>query len=277
MLWAVVLLSVLAASFVAQSRSQVQLAANFSENAKAAALADAGVEIAKLRLARSQLRDGPTVAINGGPEICAFGAGLIRILIEAEPAKIDLNTAKPQLIVDAFRRAGFSAAEADVLAARLRDFRDADDLVSPNGGAEAAAYRAARRVGPKNADLEAVEELGQVLGVTAEAMERLRDVVTVHSRRFDIDRSLTGPNVSEEVESQTASAETSPINRAGRSMTPQTAYRIVADGAAPSGAVHRRVRVVYFSNGTFTTLSAPPDPGLDTPWTPDFSAAPCAV
>jgi general secretion pathway protein K len=104
-----------------------------------------------------------------------------------ESAKIDLNAAAEPLLRGLLQNVGGLDADAtqQVLEAML-DWRDADDLVRPNG-AEAADYRAAgRKYVPTNGPFESVGELQRVLGVTPALMARIADSLTVYSRQAGI-------------------------------------------------------------------------------------------
>jgi len=73
--------------------------------------------------------------------------------------------------------------EAAALVDVIGDWRDPDDLKRLNG-AEAEDYRhASYPYGPRNAPFESIDELGQVIGMSEDLLERLRPALTVFSRR----------------------------------------------------------------------------------------------
>ena len=184
-LWGLVLLAVIAAAFTTETRTGVTLARNHLENAKAKALADAGVHAAVLGLHRRQVEkrwraDGTVYSM-------ASGEGEVAIVIADEAGKIDLNRAPDELIQGLFTAVGLAAAEAQALTAAIADFRDGDDETHA-GGAEDAEYSAAGFAwGPKNAPFEAVEELHQVLGMTRQVYALASPGLTVHSRSKGVD------------------------------------------------------------------------------------------
>ena len=192
-LWLVTLLSVVAASFGATSRTETQLARNAVEKARAEALADAGVYRAILALLepdpeRQWRADGTVYPIR-------FGAGEVGVAIQDEAGRIDLNVAADELLHGLFLYAGLDGPGADALLDALADFRDPDDLRSPNG-AEDPDYRAAGQpYGAKDGPLEAVEELQQVLGMTPELYRRIAPLVTVYSWQDGIDPVTAPPEV----------------------------------------------------------------------------------
>ncbi len=184
-LWGLVLLAVIAAAFTTETRTEVALARNLVENAKARALADAGVYRAILGLLAPDVEqrwfaDVPFYTL-------ASDAGEVSIAIEDEAGKIDLNAAPDELVQGLFIAIGVKEAQAAALTAAIADFRDPDDETHL-GGAEADDYRAAGLAwGPKNNPFEAIEELHQVLGMTREIFRLAAPGLTVHSRSRGVD------------------------------------------------------------------------------------------
>ena len=144
-LWVLVLLSVIAAGFLYETRTQTKLARNLVENAKARALADAGVHRAVLALLEPRTKGllGPEIEnllllapdpraprrrlegalerelagvrgaetegvsrqgwrADGTVYAWAFGGAEVRISIEDEGGKIDLNRARDELLKGLF-------------------------------------------------------------------------------------------------------------------------------------------------------------------------------
>jgi Type II secretion system (T2SS), protein K len=90
-LWIAGLLAIMAASFASASRTEARLARNQLENAKAEALADAGVHRAALGLLE---RDPQRVwKPDGRVYRFTLGEGDVQVLIRDEDGKIDLNEA----------------------------------------------------------------------------------------------------------------------------------------------------------------------------------------
>ena len=96
-LWITGLLAVMAASFASSTRTEARLARNQEENAKAEALADAGVH----RAAFGLLDLDPETAWRAGGTAHGFalGEGEVQVQIEDEDGKIDLNGAPLELLV----------------------------------------------------------------------------------------------------------------------------------------------------------------------------------
>jgi general secretion pathway protein K len=184
-LWVTTLLAVMAAGLTSSTRTERILARNQLENAKAEALADAGVYRAVLGLLdldpeTGWLADGRVYRIE-------LPDGVTQIAIEDEEAKVDLNTAPLELLAGLFRAVGIDEEQAAALADRVGDFRDPDDEALPLGAEDADYIRVGLARGAKDAPLIASRELLQVLGVTPELYDRVRRHVTVFSGSEGID------------------------------------------------------------------------------------------
>jgi type II secretory pathway component PulK len=82
---------------------------------------------------------------------------------------VDVNSASPERLVRLLVAAGLSGPAADSLASAILDWRDRDDIARP-AGAEAAWYRAAQAVLPRNGPLQADAELRLVRGMESVAL-----------------------------------------------------------------------------------------------------------
>jgi general secretion pathway protein K len=196
-LWVLVLLSLIAASFTYTTRTEVNLTRNLIEAAKAEALADAGINRAILGLmdpdeATRWKADGRVYIFRLGGEGDEADAGAnevgpegseVRITIQDEIGKIDLNRAQDELLQSLFELAGLDPDEAAALVDAIVDFRDPDDLVRLNGAEDKDYAAAGLPWGAKDAPFEAVEELEQVLGMNLEIYRRVKPALSVFARR----------------------------------------------------------------------------------------------
>ena len=183
-LWGVAILSLIAMAFLADSRSQSTIARNLEENAKAQALADAGI----YRAVAGLLTIDPAGAwrADGTVYRLELGEGEVAITIADEGGKVDLNRAQDRLLAGLLRVMGEGEAEAEALVGAIRDFADADNR-RRDSGAEDFDYAAAGRAwGAKDAPFESVAELQQVLGVARPLYDRLAPFLTVYSGRAQI-------------------------------------------------------------------------------------------
>ncbi|MDH3241971.1 MAG: general secretion pathway protein GspK [Alphaproteobacteria bacterium] len=179
-LWALVLLALIAATVLGESRGTSRLARNLLDAARAEALADGGVHRAVSGLAApvaagSWRADGTVYAWRRAE-------GEIRIRIEDEGGKVDLNRAGGLLLRRLFEGVGLEPARAEALADAVEDYRDADGIRRQRGAEDPDYQAAGLPFGAKDAPFDAVEELQQVLGMNAEIYAALAGAVTVHSR-----------------------------------------------------------------------------------------------
>jgi general secretion pathway protein K len=184
-LWITGLLAIMAASFASSTRTEARLAHNHEENAKAEALADAGVHRAVFGL----LDFDPETAWRADRTVYAFslGEGDVQVRIEDEDGKIDLNGAPLQLFTGLFVALGLPEENAQLLADRIGDFRDEDSEPGPLGAEDEVYFSAGLRQGAADRPFATESELLRVLGMTQRLYEQVRPYVTVYSGAEGID------------------------------------------------------------------------------------------
>ena len=190
-LWVLILLSVLAAGLMRSSRTQVDLARNAADSAQAEALTEAGLSLAVLNLLQANPSD--RWQVNGAVYGWRFGGGEMRISVQDEAGKVDLNAAAPELLAAFFEAAGAEPREAEALSEALADYRDIDQdpraLGAEDPDYQAAGYDHEAKDGP----LTVIEELRLVYGMPSELYDRLAPAVTVYSRQPQPHPELSGP------------------------------------------------------------------------------------
>jgi general secretion pathway protein K len=179
------LLAIIAASFASNTRTEARLARNERENAKAEALADAGVHRAVFGL----LDANPETAWRPGGSAYAFplGDGDVQVWIEDEDGKIDLNGAPLTLLTGLFIALGLPEEDAQGMADRIGDFRDDDSEPEPLGAEDEAYFDAGLPQGAADRPFATERELLRVLGMTQSLYEQVRSYVTVYSGAEGID------------------------------------------------------------------------------------------
>lgn len=118
-LWIVVFLSAVAVHFSAAGRTQIALARNVVDAARAEALADGAVVAALFNLAGPQ----PDWAADGSTHRQSFEAGEAAIAVEDENAKINPNLASPRLLGALFEALGAGKDAAEIAATALTQRR----------------------------------------------------------------------------------------------------------------------------------------------------------
>lgn len=180
-LWGMSLLAVVAVSLTAMVRGEALLMRNRTEQAQAEALAEAGISLAVMGLLEP--RPDRRWAADGVVRTVVFAGRRLRVAIEDEQGKIDLNSASPELLAGLFVSAGQSKAWAAVLADRVADWRDEDDLRRLNGAESADYQNAGHAARPRNGPFQSLEELGLVLEVSPDLPRRVRPALTLYSGR----------------------------------------------------------------------------------------------
>jgi general secretion pathway protein K len=174
-LWVMALLAVMVVGFAGDARTELKLARNQADAAEARAIADTGVSLALLNVLDNN--EDTAWRVDGGTHSLAYGDGTIRVSVQDEGGKIDLNLAPPALLASLFRTLGIDGGEA--LAAAIQEWRR-----QHGNGADEPLPRA----GP----FLALEQLRAVPGITAAIYARAAPFLTVYIRRDRID-PLTAP------------------------------------------------------------------------------------
>jgi general secretion pathway protein K len=192
-LWVVAIMALVAAVFMRETRTEIALTRNLAEDAKAEALAEAGVNRAILVLLG--LDDSIAWRADGTPFAFEYGGGIVQVSMQDEGGKIDLNRAGDAVLQGLFTSLGVNQDAAQHLVDAIADFRDADGLKHVNGAEDAEYARAGLPYDAKDAPFAATEELLQVFGMTPEIYARVAPLVTVYSPRRDVNLATAPPAV----------------------------------------------------------------------------------
>lgn len=192
-LWLVALLTALVGAYALTARIEALQGRVGSRGAMAQEIARAGMEYALVRVAdrNPETHWQP----NGRAYAWRFDGHDVQVRIIDETGKVDLNQADVPLLSRLMQALGEPPDAGDALAAAIVDWRDADDLSQPVGGAEDGDYAAAGRpYGAKDAPFETIAELEQVLGMTPDLYARLEPFLTLYSGRGQPDATYAqGP------------------------------------------------------------------------------------
>lgn len=185
-MWLIVLLTVIAADFLYAMRSETAIARNALSQAKAQAAADAAVHRAVFDLFKFNPTQDEVWRRDGQWHEWAFEGATGRVRLLDESGKIDINSARSDLLKGLFTSNGLDDEKASKLVAAIEDWRDGDVLTRPNG-AEEPEYRAAGlKYKPANAAFQSIEELRLVLGMTQELFQQISGIITVYTRQNGI-------------------------------------------------------------------------------------------
>lgn len=189
------MLALLVAGFSVSVRTEIRSASAAVESARAEAMADAAIHLAIQGLIADRATGAAKwrIAPDGTPRFCVLDKAMLRISIEDEGGKIDLNAANDRLLRATLMGLGLSEADAAAQTDAIIDFRDPDDQ-RRSFGAERDEYIAAGLLnGPKNAPFARVEELAQVLGVQQATLGRLLPFLSAHSGQPGLDATMAAP------------------------------------------------------------------------------------
>lgn len=192
-LWLVALLTALVGAYALTARMEALQGRVGSRGTIVQEIARAGMEYALVRVAdrNPETHWQP----NGRAYAWRFDGHDVQVRIIDETGKVDLNQADVPLLSRLMQALGEPPDASDALAAAIVDWRDADDLGQPVGGAEDGDYAAAGRpYGAKDAPFETIAELEQVLGMTPDLYARLEPFLTLYSGRGQPDATYAqGP------------------------------------------------------------------------------------
>jgi general secretion pathway protein K len=179
-LWLLALMTGLVSVFALSARTEGLQGRFLARSTAARYAAEAGLELAAVHLT------GPDLAQrwvpDGRPNRVPFEGYVLEVRVLDESAKVDLNVATPELLIGLMTAVGADYDRARRLAGAIADFRDADNLLTPEGGAEDPDYAAAELpYGAKDRPFDSVTELRQVLGMDQALYEKLRPHVTVYT------------------------------------------------------------------------------------------------
>lgn len=178
-LWVLALLAVLVLTFSGEARTDLQIARNQNAAAQARAIADAGVTLAILGV----FDPSPATqwSADGREHLLSFGGGTIRVSVQDEAGKIDLNYAPAAMLTGLFQTLG------------LKDFDGLTEAVLAwrNGGSGAGQTENAAN-GPPSHPFLAVDELRLLPAVTRAIYDLVAPFVTVYSSDARIN-PLTAP------------------------------------------------------------------------------------
>ena len=171
-LWALVLLTLLATQLTATGRAEARLASNLRGAAVAQAAADGCVYQTVEQLLAGDIPWPP-----GPPRTARVPGATATIGIGSEDGKFDLNSIPPDVLEQLLRATGVAASDARQLAVDIVLWR----FPSAQTEERRAAYgRAGLGYTPPATPFQSVGELGLVLGMTDDILTRLRPHLTIY-------------------------------------------------------------------------------------------------
>jgi general secretion pathway protein K len=209
-IWGIGLLSAIAVSLLWSGNVSYQLVHNVNAAAQLDETFEAAVNRAVLGLIDP--RYDRRWRVDGVAQEFSFGGARIRMAIQDELGRIDLNHADEPVLIALFQSVGLGASAANRLADEILDWRDSTGLKRLNG-ATAQDYRAAGfDYTPRNGPFQSVDELQLVLDMTPELFRQVQPAITVYSGRQFIDPQFAPPEALLAMPAMNADAATSFIS-----------------------------------------------------------------
>jgi len=154
---------------------------------------DLDAAVARAILALDDTRVSERRRVDGYSYAFAYDNVPMKVSIQDEEGKFDLNEADDDTLVPLFESAGVDAKTAAVLADRIVEWRTeptSDDAHTLHGGTDADYGAAGVPWRPRHADFQSVAELNLVLGMTPALFARIRPEITVYSRNDSPDEDV---------------------------------------------------------------------------------------
>lgn len=231
-LWSLVLITLVVTQVTAAGRSEALLTANLRRAAVLRAETDGAVNLAIFNL----LNPAGRWAADGSIHTLRLSDASVALRVMDEFGKINPSLASPAVLAALLRAVGEGADRADELAANIVQWRypSAEDAAT---GEKAQRYRAAGRdYAPPNANFQSVGELGLVLGMTPDLLQRLAPHLTLYTDT-DPDARRADPVVARAL-------ALAGIPVATGVLPPARVVTIVADAVADNGARFARQALV---------------------------------
>ncbi len=278
-IWVLAILAVLVASFAAATRSETQLSRNLVDGARARALAEAGVAEAIAAL----IGQDRAWRHDGTPHLLTLAGGKVRVRIEDEAGKIDLNAAPIEVIgglcTELRVEPGTTTALLNAVAAR----RASAGAVAPPLAGPAPSLADAMRQTAAGAAFVTVEQLRHIPGVDATTVARLRPFLTVYAKSAAINPELAPREVLLAIPGiDPAQVDGFIASRARRgaaaaaALGPETARFLGASGAGPVTIIAEAVTdggATFSRRAVVVPTPSPGNPVRILEWTQELAAA----
>ncbi len=237
-LWAAMILALIAASVLHTARREVRVAGNRVARAEMRALADAAINITILHMLDPQVAMQPPT--DATPFAVTFEGRAIGVSVQDEAGRIDLNTAEPELLRRLLIAAGLDSEQVPPLVDSILDWREPGVGHRLNGAAPADYAAAGLAYGPRRGPFESVPELRLVMGMTAPLYARIAPLLTIYSRTpwVDVDAAPPGVLAVLGVPDEAAATAGQTAVKLGH------AFTIIAELRGPQSARVRRIAVV---------------------------------
>ena len=190
-MWALTLLAIMLGGYAMMARTEGMQARYQFAQAQAHYAAEAGVMRAIYGLQDTQpqthwIADGRTYPFK-------YEDASVKISVVDEGGKVDLNAARPEVLMALLGAIGVEQGQARDIAQNIVDWRSFG-ISSDDVSRRAQTYKAAGRdYGPRSGPFASVEELQMVLGITPAIYSKIGSVITIWSGRDSPDPNTAPP------------------------------------------------------------------------------------
>jgi general secretion pathway protein K len=184
-MWGLGLLAAIALSLNWNGNVSHSMARNSLETAEVNAVVEAATNRAVIGLL--DVRPDRRWRADGTPYDFAFEGTRIRVSMQDELGKIDLNQAEESALVNLLQSAGLDPSSATNLADKILDWRTTTSLKHLNGAKEPEYRASGSAFQPRNGPFQSVDELLLVMDMTPEIFQRIVPALTVYSGHQFID------------------------------------------------------------------------------------------
>lgn len=197
-LWVLSLMTIMAGSFALSMRREVSIIAGIRSNAQALAIAESGIAMAQMMLLNPEQSqrwrtDGSIYQIDYTSS--EQDVASVRIQIQSETGKIDLNQADQNLLQALMHHAPVEEEQQTKIVNAIQDWRDPDDLVHIDGAEKKEYQDAGLSYRPRNQPFQSIEELQLVLGVDAQVFQWIEPLITIYSGQAQVNLQLAAKDV----------------------------------------------------------------------------------
>jgi|SRR5579872_82886 len=188
-MWGLGLLAAIAVSLIWNGNVSYSMVRNSLEAAQVNAVVEAATNRAVAALL--DVRPDRRWRSNGTPNDFAFEGRRIKISIQDELGKIDMNQAEESAFVSLLQSVGLEPGSASDLADKILDWRTTTSLKHLNGAKESEYRAAGNAFQPRNGPFQSVDELLMVMDMTPEIFRRIEPALTVYSGHQFVDPQVS--------------------------------------------------------------------------------------
>ncbi len=183
-LWIIMLLTFLLAAHTNNVKTETRIVRDGIEQIRLRAAAEGVINY--LSLVHTQSGQG-LIEKSGQTSKLEIGSQAILYRVVPEAAFVSMNAASSDLLEQLLSALAENGEDTESLAAAIIDWRDPDNIVSPNG-AEAEEYESfGFDYVPRDGPFQSLEELGRVKGMSRSLLEKLEPYVSVFSNSPVVD------------------------------------------------------------------------------------------